>query len=79
MTTGFIWPGANLDGNNKTQIFMRTLAADGTWNPIQQISHAKGNAGRPVLALMKDQLQVAWTETDREDSRVVLRSAKVEQ
>jgi hypothetical protein len=71
---------SNLDGSNKTQIFMRTLAADGrTWSPIQQISHAKGNAGRPVLALVKNQLQVAWTETDGEDSRIVLRSAKVEQ
>ena len=71
---------SNLDDNNKMQIFMRTLAADGrTWSPIQQISRAKGNAGRPVLALVKNQLQVAWTETDGEDSRIVLRSAKVEQ
>ena len=71
---------SNLDGDNKAQIFMRTLAADGrTWSPIQQISRAKGNAGRPVLALMKNQLQVAWTETDGEDSRVVLRSATVDQ
>ena len=71
---------SNLDANNKAQIFMRTLAADGrTWSPIQQISRAKGNAGRPVLALVKNQLQVAWTETDGEDSRVVLRSAKVGQ
>ena len=29
--------------------FMRTLATDGrTWSPIQQLSRAKGNAGRPV-------------------------------
>ena len=70
---------SNLDGNNKAQIFMRTLAADGrTWSPIQQISRAKGNAGRPVLAFVKNQLQVAWTETDGEDSRVVLRSATVD-
>ena len=70
---------SNLDGNNKAQIFMRTLAADGrTWSPIQQISRAKGNAGRPVLAFVKNQLQVAWTETDGEDSRVVLRSAAVD-
>jgi hypothetical protein len=68
----------NLDGDSKAQIFMRTLAADGrTWSPIQQISRAKGNAGRPVLALMKNQLQIAWTETDSEDSRVVLRNATV--
>ena len=70
---------SNLDGDNKAQIFMRTLAADGrTWSPIQQISRAKGNAGRPVLALVKNQLQVAWTETNGEDSRVVLRSATVD-
>jgi hypothetical protein len=69
---------SNLDGDGKAQIFMRTLAPDGrTWSPIQQISQAKGNAGRPVLALMKNQLQVAWTETDGEDSRVVLRSAAI--
>jgi hypothetical protein len=73
-----VW--SNLDGDNKAQIYTRTLAADGhTWSPVQQLSRAKGNAGRPVIALMKDQLQVAWTETDGEDSRVVLRSAKVEQ
>ena len=71
---------SNLDGDSKAQIFMRTLAADGrAWSPIQQISRAKGNAGRPVLALMKNQLQIAWTETDGEDSRVVLRSATVGQ
>jgi hypothetical protein len=69
---------SNLDGDGKAQIFMRTLAPDGrSWSPIQQISQAKGNAGRPVLALMKNQLQVAWTETDGEDSRFVLRSATV--
>ena len=70
---------SNLDGDNKAQIYLRTLAADGlTWSPVQQLSRAKGNAGRPVLALMKNQLQVAWTETDGEDSRVVFRSATVD-
>jgi hypothetical protein len=69
---------SNLDGDGKAQIFMRTIAADGrTWSPIQQLSRAKGNAGRPVLALLKNQLQIAWTETDGEDSRVVLRGATV--
>jgi hypothetical protein len=71
---------SNLDSNNRAQIYMRTLAADGrTWSPIQQISNAKGNAGRPVLALRNNQLHVAWTETDGEDSRVVFRSATVGQ
>lgn len=70
---------SNLDGDNKAQIYLRTLAADGTWSPIQQLSRAKGNAGRPVIAFMKNHLQVAWTETDGEGSRVVLRSATVSQ
>jgi hypothetical protein len=69
---------SNLDTDNKAQIYLRTLAADGTWSPIQQISRAKGNAGRPVLALVRDQLHVTWTETDGEDSRVVLISAAVD-
>ena len=69
---------SNLDGNGKAQIFIRTLAPDGkSWSPIQQISRAKGNASRPVLAFLKKQLHVAWTETDGEASRAVLRSATV--
>jgi hypothetical protein len=69
---------SNLDGDNKAQIFMRILAADGrTWSPVQQLSRTKGNAGRPVLALLNNVLHVAWTETDGEDSRIVLRSATV--
>jgi predicted neuraminidase len=69
---------SNLDRKGQSQIFLRTLAADGlSWGPIQQISNAKGNASRPVLALRKDQLHVAWTETDGEDSRVILRNATV--
>lgn len=69
---------SNLDRDSKAQIFVRTLGADGrTWSPIQQISKAKGNASRPVLALFKRQVHVAWTETDGEESRVVLRSATV--
>jgi len=75
-TVYFAW--TNLDGDNKAQVYVRTLAADGrTWSPIQQISHARGNASRPVLALLKHQLHVAWTETDGENSRVVMKSATV--
>jgi hypothetical protein len=71
---------SNLDSDSRAQIFVRTLAADGrTWSPIQQVSKTKGNASRPVLALSKNQLHVAWTETDGEESRVVLRSATVGQ
>jgi hypothetical protein len=69
---------SNLDQANRAQIFMRTISRDGgTWSAIQQISNAKGNASRPVLALRNNQLHVAWTETDSEDSRVVLRNAAV--
>jgi hypothetical protein len=58
---------------------MRALAADGrTWSPIQQISNSKGNASRATLALRNNQLHVAWTETDGEDSRGVFTSAAVQ-
>jgi hypothetical protein len=68
----------NLDASQKSQIYVRSLAADGrTWSPIQQISSASGNASRPVLALSENHLHVAWTETDGERSRVVIRSAMV--
>jgi hypothetical protein len=71
---------SNLDRNNKAQIYFRTLAADGrTWSAIQQVSNAKGNASRPSLALRHNQLQIAWTETDGEDSRVVMKNATVRQ
>ena len=68
---------SNLDQTSRAQIFMRTIAPDGAWSAIQQVSNAKGNASRPVLALRNDQLHVAWTETDGEDSRAVLRTATV--
>ena len=67
---------SNLDNGSRAQIFMRTIASDGeTWSPIQQISNAKANASRPALAVRNNQVHVAWTETDSEDSRAVLRSA----
>jgi hypothetical protein len=70
----------NLDGSGRAQVFLRTISADGrTWSGIQQVSNAKGNASRPVLALRSNQLHVAWTETDGEDSRVVLKNAEVKQ
>jgi hypothetical protein len=69
---------SNLDGSGRAQIFMRTISADGrTWSAIQQVSNTKGNVSRPALALRNNQLQVAWTEIDGEDSRVVLRNAAV--
>jgi hypothetical protein len=75
-TVYLVW--SNLDDNAKTQIFMRVVASDGqTWGAVQQLSNVKGNASRPTLAMRKDQLHVAWTETDNEDSRVVLRNATV--
>ncbi|HYY71993.1 MAG TPA: sialidase family protein [Candidatus Bathyarchaeia archaeon] len=74
----FAWE--NVDETNKAQVFVRALAPDGkTWSPIQQVSHASGNASRPVLALSKHRLHVAWTETDGEASRAVLRTARVGQ
>jgi hypothetical protein len=69
---------SNLDRDNRAQVFVRSSSPDGRfWSPVQQVSDAKGNAGRPTLALLKDRLHVAWTETDGENSRVVLRSATV--
>jgi hypothetical protein len=71
---------SNLDGAGRAQIYVRTISAGGrTWSAIQQVSNATGNASRPVLALRNNQLHVAWTETDSEDSRVVLRNAEVKQ
>jgi len=70
---------SNLDQSAKAQIFVGMIEADGrTWSAIQQISNAKANASRPVLALRNRQLHVARTETDGEDSRVVLRNAAVD-
>ena len=77
-TIYFAW--SNLDANKRAQIYLRTLAADGrTWSPIQQISKSKGNASRATLALKNSQLQIAWTEIDGEDSRVVFRNTTVGQ
>jgi len=76
-TVYLVW--SNLDADNRAQIFMRTISVDGNWSPIQQLSHAKGDASRPALALSKNQLHVAWTETDGENSRAVLRNATVSQ
>ncbi|MGH7871023.1 MAG: sialidase family protein [Candidatus Binatia bacterium] len=68
----------NIDANSRAQIYVRARAADGrSWSPIQQVSNAKGDASRPVLALLKNQLHVAWTETDGEASRAVIRSARI--
>ena len=70
---------SNLDQKNASQIFVRSLSAHGrSWGSIQQVSNAKGNASRPVLALLRDRLHVAWTETDGEESRVILRNATVQ-
>jgi hypothetical protein len=71
---------SNLDGAGRAQIYVRMISPDGrTWSAIQQVSNATGNASRPVLALRNNQLHVAWTETDSEDSRVALRNAEVKQ
>jgi hypothetical protein len=44
---------------------------------IQQVSYAQGNPSRPVLAVLKNRLNVAWTETDGEASKAILRNARV--
>ena len=80
MTTRVYFAWSNLDSDSRSQIYMRTLAANRrTWSLIQQISNSKGNANRATLALKNNQLQIAWTEIDGEDSRVVFRSATVGQ
>ena len=69
----------NLDEQNRAQIFTRSLARDGqTWSPIQQISHSTANATRPMLALSKKRLHVAWTETEGETSWVSMRTAALD-
>jgi len=66
----------NLDGAGKAQVFVRSMASDGTtFSPIQQISRARENARRPVLALSDRELHVAWTESEGETSWVVMRTA----
>jgi hypothetical protein len=73
-TVYFAWD--NLDSSSKSQIFMRALGPDGrSWGPMQQISRARKNATRPVLAVSEKDLHVAWTEAIGEASWVVLRSA----
>jgi hypothetical protein len=66
----------NLDDQGKAQIFMCSLAPDGeTWSPVQQISRTAGNASRPMLALSRKWLHVAWTETEGETSWISMRTA----
>ena len=73
-TVYFAWD--NLDDRGKAQIFVRSLAPDGqTWSPVQQISRTDGNASRPMLALSRKSLHVAWTETEGETSWVSMRTA----
>jgi hypothetical protein len=73
-TVYFAWD--NLDAASKSQIFVRSLAPDGTtWSPVQQLSQARENANRPVLSVSDQKLHVAWTESDGERSQIVMRSA----
>jgi hypothetical protein len=66
----------NLDDSGKAQIFVRSLAPDGqSWSPVQQISRTDGNASRPMLALSRKSLHVAWTEIEGETSWISLRTA----
>src|SRR5581483_9667210 len=62
---------SNLDAENRAQIFFPAIGADWRWSEIQQVSRARGDASRPVLALGPHRLHVAWTETDGETSRAL--------
>jgi hypothetical protein len=75
-TVYFAWD--NLDENGKTQVFVRSLAADGqSWSPIQQLSNTRANASRPMIAISEHRLHVAWTETQGEKSWIVLKTAAI--
>jgi hypothetical protein len=77
-TVYFAWE--NLDDQGKAQIFVRSLAPDGqTWSSVQQISRTDGNASRPMLALSRKSLHVAWTETEGETSWISMRTATLAQ
>jgi hypothetical protein len=66
----------NLDDRGKAQIFVRSLAPDGQiWSPVQQISRTDGNASRPMVALSRKSLHIAWTETEGERSWISMRTA----
>jgi hypothetical protein len=69
----------NLDQGSRAQVFTRSLAPDGTtWTPVQQISRARENARRPVMALSDNMVHVAWTESEGERSWIALRSAPLD-
>jgi hypothetical protein len=75
-TVYFAWD--NLDAASKAQVFARSLAPDGTsWSAVQQISEAKDNARRPVVAISGRALHVAWTESEGERTSIVVRSASI--
>jgi len=70
----FAWD--NIDDSNKSQIYVRVLAADGrSWSAVTQVSQARRNAARPALAVSEKNLHVAWTELAGETSWIALRSA----
>lgn len=67
--------GANPE---QTQVYFRYLTADGqTMSPVQQLSQADGNALRPNLAVAKDRVYVAWTETKEDRSWIVVKAARI--
>jgi hypothetical protein len=68
----------NLDAASKAQVFVRSLAADGTtWSTAQQVSQAKENARRPALNVTDRDVHLAWTESDGEKSWIVMRHARL--
>lgn len=57
-----------------TRIFFRRIAADSRMSPIQQLSHAAGNASRPSVALSDAHVHIAWTQIQGGHATVVVRT-----
>jgi hypothetical protein len=55
--------------NEKSQFKVRRIAADGTRQPAATVASVSGTRV-PRLALAKGEVVLAWTETDKESSRV---------
>lgn len=70
------WNDLTADGS-QLEMFVRTIRADGTLGPAQQLSQAQGDATRPFVAVSDGRVHVAWTETRGTASRIQLASAPV--
>ena len=61
-TVYLVW--SNLDANNRAQIFMRTISVDGKLESDPTVEPRERRREPAGFALSKNQLHVAWTETD---------------